>query len=292
MSTLNYFEKSYFEDLFNMESGYVLDFTNRQFQEFVYEAIQIDIYKTHSGLSKAKILREIISIYDNNIVGKLLLQLLSYMRFKKMITSENEETFRKCAEIGNRLIGKSIKYQSTKPKENYNKNDRPLSKKIFDRERFLKELIKLISYSNPQKRGFAFEKYLENLFLECGMDPRGSFKLEGEQIDGSFTLYNEVYLLEAKWTDKRIAKPDLVNFNDKVGSKSRFTRGLFISYAGYTKEALTTFDKGRNVNIVLMTIQELVICLERNIDIKEMIWWKVRTLGEEGMFFKDYSSNI
>ncbi|MDM5283778.1 restriction endonuclease [Peribacillus frigoritolerans] len=291
MSTLNYFERSYFEDLFGMQSGYVLDFSNREFQDFVIETIQIDIYTNYSGLSKAKILREIMKNYNDTTVGKLLLSLLEYMRFKKLVSSEDSETFRKCAEIGQRLIGKTIKNQPPKPKTDYYKNNYQFKRK-FDSEKYLSELRNLISYASPQSRGFAFEKYLKNLFLESGMEPRGSFKLVGEQIDGSFTLDSAYYLLEAKWTNKPIDKSNLVIFNEKVVSKSGFTRGLFISYAGYTDEALKTFDKGRIPNIVLMTIQELAICLERNIDIKEIIRWKVRTLAEEGLFYKDYSSNF
>lgn len=62
---------------------YVLDFTNRTFQEFVYEKIQINIYSKYEGLSKAKILRQIMFEFDNKTVGKLLLKLLRYMQAKK-----------------------------------------------------------------------------------------------------------------------------------------------------------------------------------------------------------------
>jgi hypothetical protein len=53
----------------------------------------------------------------------------------------------------------------------------------------------------------------------------------------------------------------MVVFNEKVSSKPSFTRGLFISYSGYTKDALETFADGRTVRIVLMTVQELAILL-------------------------------
>lgn len=44
------------------------------------------------------------------------------------------------------------------------------------------ELTKLAA----QQRGFAFEKFLSNLFHHHDLAPRGSFRLVGEQIDGSF----------------------------------------------------------------------------------------------------------
>lgn len=49
-----------------------------------------------------------------------------------------------------------------------------------------------------QARGFAFEKFLNKLFEEFELNPRQSFKLVGEQIDGSLELDGEYYLIEAK----------------------------------------------------------------------------------------------
>ena len=85
---------------------------------------------------------------------------------------------------------------------------------------------------------------------------------------------------------KKIDKGDLVIFNEKVSSKSGFTRGLFISYAGFTDEALATFSHGRTVNTILMTVQDLSIALERKLDLTSVLWKKVRALAEEGNFNK------
>lgn len=283
MAKLDFIEKDYFEQLFGMSSGYVLDFSNRTFQEFIYEKMQIDIYLKYSNLSKAKILRSIIEEFDNITVGKLLLELLRYMQAKKMITEDDSDNFKKCAEIGNRLIGKVT---SVKVPNQSQQSFKPI-KSIVDYDGFLKKLQALTDYQDtPQSRGFAFEKYLKELFDANALEPRGSFKIVGEQIDGSFILYNEVYLLESKWTSKQIDKGDLVIFNDKVTSKSGFTRGLYISFSGFTDEALATFSNGRNVNIVLMTVQELAIALTRQIDLKDLIWCKIRALAEEGNYNK------
>lgn len=280
MAQLDFIDKGYFEKLFGMDSGYVLNFSNHTFQEFVYEKIQIDIYQKYSGLSKAKILRAIIADSDKVTVGKLLLQLLRYMQANDMISDADRDTFKKCAEIGNRMIGKTAppmtKQNTTQPK--------PVIS-LIDYDKYLSELTALTNcYDSPQSRGFAFERYLT--FEISGFEPRGSFKLVGEQIDGSFILHNEVYLLEAKWTNKPLDKSDLVIFNEKVSSKSSFTRGLYISYSGYSDEALCTFASGRKVSIVLMTVQELAIALSRKTELKDLIWSKVRALAEEGNFNK------
>lgn len=52
---------------------------------------------------------------------------------------------------------------------------------------------------NHQSRGLLLEKFLNDLFLFFDLDPKSSFKITGEQIDGSFTFDNTDYLVEAKW---------------------------------------------------------------------------------------------
>ncbi len=47
MSSLRTIEKRYFEDLFGMSSGYVLEFTNNTFAEFFRENVHINIYDVY-----------------------------------------------------------------------------------------------------------------------------------------------------------------------------------------------------------------------------------------------------
>jgi hypothetical protein len=42
-----------------------------------------------------------------------------------------------------------------------------------------------------QPRGYAFEKFLKDLFDTFGLQAREAFRLRGEQIDGSFLLGQE-----------------------------------------------------------------------------------------------------
>lgn len=280
MAQMTYIEKDYFERLFDMEMGYVLDFTNYTYQRFVADTINIDVYKKYHNLSKAKILRAIMDDYDNVIVGKLLLGLMQYMQARKLVTDEKNEIFQKCSQIGYRLIGKKISEKSVDTVAES-------SKKEFDFKKYLDELKELADYhDNPQARGYQFERYLNRLFKDCALEPRESFRIKGEQIDGSFVLRNDIYLLEAKWTNKLTEKSDLVVFNEKVSSKSGFTRGLFISFAGYSNDAVETLCNGRKVNIVLMTVQELAVALTREMNISTVIWNKVRALAEEGNYNK------
>jgi len=280
MAILTFNEQEKFEKLFGMSSGYLLDFSNAKFQKFIYSVMNIDVYQKYEYASKAKLLRQIILDYDNVIVGKLLMELLSYMKDNILISDNEKKLFTNCIDIANRLMGKKSTVKPTSPKEN-------ITKTAFNYEENLKKLVELTSIENNQKRGFAFEKYLFELFKQNGFEPRSSFKITGEQIDGSFILNKEIYLLEAKWTKSPIDKGELVIFNEKVSSKSGFTRGLFISYSGYSNEAIETFANGRTVNIILMTVQELAILLQRKLDFKDILWRKIRFLAEEGSFLKN-----
>lgn len=67
MSSLNMREKRVLEEFFGMGSGYVLNFSDRTFGEFVHEVVDIEIhsdeYSIH-GSSKAKKLR---AIWDSRV---------------------------------------------------------------------------------------------------------------------------------------------------------------------------------------------------------------------------------
>ena len=78
MSKLDYIEKRKISRLLN-NNGYVLDFSNATYQEFVFEKTGFDLY-TKYGLSKGKNLEAIVASEDDIVVGKLLLELLRYMK--------------------------------------------------------------------------------------------------------------------------------------------------------------------------------------------------------------------
>ncbi len=59
----------------------------------------------------------------------------------------------------------------------------------------------------PHPRGFRFEARLAELFSIFKLAPRSSFRNTGEQIDGSFRLNDEFYLMEAKWHQKERRLP-------------------------------------------------------------------------------------
>lgn len=81
MSNLTSSEKRKLERLFGMGSGYVLDFSNRTFAEFVDESVRRDIYDArydYGSGSKANRLRGFWAVEGNNLVGMLINDLIEY----------------------------------------------------------------------------------------------------------------------------------------------------------------------------------------------------------------------
>ena len=159
--------------------------------------------------------------------------------------------------------------------------------KVTSQDKIEKLKNKLIELTNlkPQERGFAFEKFLNDLFAAYNLDPRSSFRIVGEQIDGSFQLGTDVYLVEAKWREKQTDQSDLLIFREKVESKSTWGRGLFISYNGFTPDGLTAYARGRSTNIIGMDSQDIFHILSGEMSLIEAIDKKVRRTTETGEFF-------
>lgn|SRR5690606_37578674 len=115
MADLTYIEKANIENFLGMKSGYVMDFSDRTFQEFVGEAVGLDINdpKYHySSNSKANRLRQFIKVESNYTFGKLLSAFCDYW-LSKVHTGEidyhnDENLYKECVKIADRLKQESI----------------------------------------------------------------------------------------------------------------------------------------------------------------------------------------
>lgn len=110
------------------------------------------------------------------------------------------------------------------------------------RDVFHDRFIGLMNESNAQARGYLLESFLNDFFEFEELEPRKSFKLLGEQIDGSFSWRTKTCLLEAKWVKEPVAGSEFGAFNWKIEGKTADTRGLYVSINGYSTEAI----KGMN----------------------------------------------
>jgi hypothetical protein len=144
------------------------------------------------------------------------------------------------------------------------------------------EFYRLAGASDRQAAGIALEKLLYRLFQLFDLNPRGAFRLTGEQIDGTFILDHETYLLEAKWEAKPVSEAALLTFRGKIEGKSGFTRGLFLSINGFTAEALAAITRGKQPTFILAHGADLSPVFEQAIRFDDLLRQKVRNLAETG----------
>jgi hypothetical protein len=92
-----------------------------------------------------------------------------------------------------------------------------------------------------QARGYAFERFLKKWFDAWGLDARGSFKLKGEQIDGSFLHRGSVYLIEAKWRNAPTDASPLRAFQETVGDHFEGARPIRLLFRFHSRRAARVY---------------------------------------------------
>lgn len=281
MSTIRPVELNMVDHVFRGgERGYILDFSNRSFAEFFALELDADIdaeiYKSE-GTSKGKRLRCFLTIVDNSTAARTLRILWEY-REEILKRSHQDEPHpiarQQVFEVVARLEGTATGIPTGLV---------PAPKlAIQDWPRLLARLLTVRDLP-AHSRGYAFETYLKELFDAFGMAAREPFKLYGEQIDGSFTLAGETYLLEAKWLNRKVGIAELHTFHGKIEQKAAWARGLFVSFGGFTVQGLDAFGKGKR--LVCLEGREIKIALDREIGIDALIGIKVRRAAETGAVF-------
>jgi len=131
MAKISITEREYIERILEMKEGYVLDFSNATFQEFIHQVIGIDVYDKYEYESKAKLLRRIFKDFENKWIGKLLLELLRYKKEHLGIKLEEKQAFNKALDIAYELLGKIPKKKTNKAREETVKENFDSSKIII-----------------------------------------------------------------------------------------------------------------------------------------------------------------
>lgn len=112
MADITKVENLKLEKIFDMQGGYVLDFSNRTLNDFVLESINVELYSdkySDRGDSKANRIPTIWQKEHNYKVGTLIFKLLEYWKDKKILSykgiSEPEQNlYDECMKISNKLI--------------------------------------------------------------------------------------------------------------------------------------------------------------------------------------------
>lgn len=270
------------DKVFDMESGYVLDFSDASMRAFYAHDLNIDIddlqYRVE-GTSKAKRTRCFLRKVSDAEAKRVLQALWDYrqamyLRCGKPDPLPDAESM--FLSVIGRLEGKSSSSSNntvTSAVPAYN----------WAQLAPLREKLLALASMDPHPRGPAFERFLADMFHHFAMAPRGAFSLRGEQIDGSFQHEAHTYLLEAKWHNVKTQADDLRIFEGKLQEKAAWSRGLFVSHAGFTEGGLEAF--GRNKRLLCMDGLDLYEVLERRLPLGEVIARKARKAAETGRVF-------
>jgi len=261
--------------------GYVLDFSDTSFSQFFAAELDVDIdaptYAEHGG-SKGKRLKCFLQKVDDRTALrtlKALWEVRSAYLLRMGIDDPVKNAEARYLAVLNRIGGSPDAAQGPQeaPKPAYN---------MLRISELRDELIGLSNHT-PAARGYAFETFLRALFEVYGLAPREPFRNRGEQIDGSFVLANETYLLEAKWEAKPTGAADLHGFQGKLEQKAAWARGLFVSHAGFTDDGLLAFGRGKRV--ICMDGFDLYEMLQRGLPLDHVLDRKIRRAAENGLAF-------
>jgi hypothetical protein len=123
MAKLGTNDKQVLEKLFQMGSGYVLNFNDRTFGEFFHDDVGLNIYDAkylYGSGSKANRMRGFWLGADDSLVGKSIQKLISYIENQILLENLKKEDFpaqlmNKGREIESRLLGvTTVAPESTK----------------------------------------------------------------------------------------------------------------------------------------------------------------------------------
>jgi restriction system protein len=145
-----------------------------------------------------------------------------------------------------------------------------------------RDLFALFGEPNAQKRGKALEGVLNRLFAAFSVLVRESFTLRGtsgegivEQIDGVVEVDGHLYLVEMKWYKDPLGKAEVSQHLVTVYHRSQ-SRGILISASGFTEPSITICKEGLQKSVfVLCKLEEIVLLLERGLDLREFLKSKI-----------------
>jgi hypothetical protein len=165
------------------------------------------------------------------------------------------------------------------------------------REDVKQRLFALFAESDRSRRGRALERVLNDLFRVDGILVRKAFARRGmagegvvEQIDGIVQFDSHTYLVELKWKEDSLGKPDVAEHLVRVYGRGD-VRGLFVSYSAFTPAALEDCRTALTQKVVaLCRLEEFVTLLNADAELLPMLRDKVNAAVLEKNPWKPYTS--
>ncbi|MBZ9844639.1 MULTISPECIES: restriction endonuclease [unclassified Mesorhizobium] len=281
MAQLTTTEMALIDGIFGMYSGYVLDFSNDRFAAFFNRDLKIDIYHDRYamyGTSKGKHFRAFIEIAPNADVVRALTALWEYREAGMLDRGEAENVPNARQRLSNLLIKLGGKPLLADPSAVQPSAPEPKGPNDGVLAALEQEFLAMAAMDEaPQQRGYAFERFLKRWCDVWGLDAHASFRTATEQIDGSFQHEGSTYLVEAKWHTRPVDAASLHGFQGKLLERPDWTRGLYVSYGGFSGQSFEAFTARR---LIMMDGADVYHALNRRLDLGEVIRKKVRYHSE------------
>lgn len=160
MTNLSSIDKQILEKLFQMQSGYVLNFSDRTMGEFFRDDIGINIYSSkynYASGSKANRLRGFWLKADKKLVGKSIIKLIDYIENQILLDNLDRENFPAdrlivAKNIGEKLIGVRVNIENKSHASFKSGNiSITLQKEVFDH---VQKLLNSQNYFNAVEESY------------------------------------------------------------------------------------------------------------------------------------------
>jgi hypothetical protein len=283
------------DELLQMGSGYVLNFSDFTFSQFFAEqGINIDDPRyREQGTSKAKRLRFFLKSSPPSVAANVLTALLEHRLLMPRTDKPTDQLLNDYRRILRRLGGSGADAVPTAHASEQHDRPPPVpsaappvrtrhSDHVQGLEWLREEFLALQAMTDRQKAGKLFEFFLNRLFSLFDLQPTKPFEVTGEQIDGAFMLDTHVYLVEAKWYKDRVEPGELYQLRTKIEGKTAFTRGVFISVSGYTPGGLEAIRTNKQPNFLMVDGSHLFRVLSGGVRLDAMLRHLVRVWAEQG----------
>lgn len=283
MATLSTTDMKLINSIFGMYSGWILDFSNSTFDAFFRRDVGVNIYDdayATYGDSKGKRFRGFLENAPPAAVVKALTELWAYREAGRLDRGEKDTVLNaraRLSEVIVKLGGKPLPCDPAEAPQAAapHASSGPSEGLLAALEAEFLALTRMDE--TPQQRGYAFERFLKRWSNTWGLDAHASFRTKGEQIDGSFQHDGATYLVEAKWHNRQIDAAMLHGFQGKLLERPDWSRGLYVSYGGFTGDSFDAFTARR---LIMMDGTDIYYALNRRLDLAEVIRKKARYHAE------------
>ena len=258
MADITKIENLKLEKIFDMQGGYVLDFSNKTLNDFVLESINVELYSdkySEKGESKANRMRTIWQNEHNYKVGTLIFKLLEYWRDKKTlsyqgITEPEQFLYDGCLKISNKLIQDIIVEEIEVFRDNpTDKNFSLLTKSIRES----------IEKNEPEVALDRLHTYVMK-FIRNLCDKHSILYNKEESLNAIFGKYVKFITtngqIESQMTEKilKYSISVIESFNDIRNNKSLAHDNKILNYS----ESLLIFNNVTNSIKFIETIEHII----------------------------------